>query len=152
MKIRDASTEDIKQIMQLQSELFSKWDSMDEIDKIDNNWFLTKEHHKKIMEDIKTKKIIVAEENNKVISYLKCEITEREPFLKKVGYISETYMIPEYRRQKIGTELLNKALEWFKENKLEWATTSTHSLDSEANDFWKRKNYKEYNNFFKMKL
>jgi hypothetical protein len=99
-----------------------------------------------------TKRIFLALENNKCIGYLKAEISEREPFLDKVGYVSEIYILKEYRSKNVGSKLLDKALAWFKTNCITWTTVSTHSMDREAIDFWEKKGYKEYNKFFKKKV
>lgn len=154
VKIRLADMGDIETIMKFQFKLFSKWDSMDKIDEIDKDWFMTEKHQTHILEYIKDEKyrIYIALLNGKPVGYILCEIYQREPFLKKVGYIPEIYVLPDNRGKKIGSKLLNSALNWFKENKLIWAMVSTHILDKEANTFWERKSYKEFNKVFKIRL
>jgi len=154
MKIRAAKEEDANVIMELEFVLFKKWDKMDMIDNIDKKWFGSKSHHKQTIDSINdpSKKIILAFKDDKCIGYLKAEIIEREPFLKKVGYVSETYVLEEYRNKHIGSKLLESALVWFKGNHLNWTTVSTHALDEDAIRFWEKKGYKEYNKFFKMNL
>lgn len=154
MKIRTAKIEDVKTIMELDLSLFKKWDKIDRIDQIDRKWFESDAHHKRIIDSINdsSKKIILAFENDKCIGYIKAEVLEREPFLKKVGYVSEMYILEEYRNKHIGSKLLKNALTWFKKNNLCWTTVSTHSLDKDAIGFWEKKGYKEYNKFFKMKI
>ena len=154
MEIRIAKDEDVKIIMKFELELFMKWDEIDPIDKIDKNWFGSKEHRNKIIKVISnpSKRIFLAFRNEVCSGYLKAEIIEREPFLKKVGYISEAYIVKNMRRKHIGSKLLNKALEWFKENDILYTTVSTHSKDIEAIDFWEKKDYVEYNKFFKRKI
>ena len=90
--------------------------------------------------------------NTGVSGYLKAEIREREPFLKKVGYISEAYIIKEARRKYVGSLLLDHALKWFRDNDIIWTTVSTHSKDEDAIAFWEKKGYIEYNKFFKRKV
>ena len=140
MEIRIAKKEDARIIMDFEFMLFKKWDSMDPIDKIDESWFKSKEHLKQTVNPINdaSKRIFLAFENNKCLGYLKVEINEREPFLKKVGYVSETYVIEESRGMHVGSKLLDKALVWFKENNIAWTTVSTHSLDKEAIGFWEK--------------
>jgi len=127
---------------------------MDPIDTIKDSWFKSHEHFKRTTNFVSdtTKKIFLAFEGKVCLGYLKAEINSREPFLKKVGYVSEAYIIKDSRGKGVGSKLLNKALDWFKENELIWSTVSTHSLDEEAIVFWEKKGYKEYNKFFKMKL
>jgi|TARA_B100001971_G_C18167977_1_gene525386 hypothetical protein len=153
MEIRTAKENDANVIMDFELTLFKKWDDMDPIDKIDENWFKSDDHMNRTLKFINdnSKKIFLAFEGDKCLGYLKAEINEREPFLKKVGYVSETYILEECRGKHIGTILLDKTLEWFKENNITWTIVSTHSMDKEAIGFWEKKGYKEYNKFLKMK-
>ncbi len=154
MEIRTAKENDAKIIMDFELTLFKKWDNMDPIDKIDESWFNSADHLKRTLKFINdnSKKIFLVFEGEKCLGYLKTEINEREPFLKKIGYISEAYILEECRGKHIGTTLLDKALEWFRQNNITWTTVSTHSMDKEAIGFWEKKGYKEYNKFFKMKV
>lgn len=154
ISIRIANENDLEILMNMEFELFKKWSSIDEIDKINSSWFFSSEHKEKTLKLLKSKKdrIYVAILDNKIVGYLKCHIKKREPFLKKVGHISEAFILERYRSKKIGTKLLDVALNWFRENGLIWTTASTHSLDTEANIFWEKKGYKEFNKYFKMRL
>ena len=151
---RIAKEEDIGAIMKMQFKLFKRWDSMDKIDKIDNSWFFSNDHKERILDllNSKTKRLYVALFAKKIVGYLNAEILEREPFLQKVGYISETYIVPQHRDKMVGTKLVKLALEWFKESGLNWTIVSTHSLDKQAINFWGKQGYREFNKFFKMKL
>lgn len=154
MQIKEASEADVQSLMNLELALYKKWDAMDKIDNINERWFLSENHKQSVISYLNSKsnKLFICLVDNKTVGYLKAEIKEREPFLKKVGHISETFIFPDFRGKKIGSELLSHALTWFKENKLIWTTVSTHSLDEEANNFWQRKGYKEFNKTFKMKI
>ncbi len=152
--VKLAKREDIKPIMQFQLELFRKWDSMDQIDKINKQWFLSKEHEEYVLETIKNKEsdIFLAVDEIEIIGYLKCKIEIREPFLQKIGYMAEILIKPEYRGKRIGSKLNHEAIKWFKNKNLPWITVSTHSQDIEANSFWEKKGYKEFNKVFKKRL
>ena len=154
MNIIVVKQKDIPQLMEYQFKLFLNWDSIDEADKLDITWFKSNEHKKNLTKNIKdkNKRFFIIQHNNHIIGYLKAEIITREPFLKKVGYISEIYITPEYRGKDFGTLLVNSSLNWFRRHKLLWTTVSTHVSDRNANLFWKKKGYKEFNKTFKMKL
>ncbi len=151
-QIREAKKEDTPKILEMYQILFSKWDRIDEADKMDKAWFNKKEATTYIKEEMEHHKYFVAEEDKKIIGYLKCRIKEREPFHEKVGYIDEAYVADEHREKGLGTKLLEKAIEWFKKKKMNWATVSTHAEDPDANAFWKRKGFKDYNLIYKMKI
>lgn len=53
MKIIEASEKHTKQIMRMQEELFRKWDSMDEIDKVEESWFGSAEHEEEVVSCVK---------------------------------------------------------------------------------------------------
>jgi ribosomal protein S18 acetylase RimI-like enzyme len=151
--IRRLENKDLKEFGRLMFELYNKWDHMDPIDKIDKSWFCSNKHHnfvKKLMKKNNCR-ILVYEKDQKIVAYLTAFIEERQPFLKKVGYISETYTSKEFRGQGIGKQLVKETFKWFRKNKLEWFTVSTHSKDKEANSFWKKRGFVEFNKNFKMK-
>lgn len=154
MNISIASEKDVDDVMQLEYNLFKKWDAIDPVDKIDENWFNSKQHVRHVNNYIKndSNRIFLAFEEKKCLGYLKSEIREREPFLQKVGYIAEVFIVPQSRGKQIGTQLLDKAQEWFRQNKITWSTVSSHTLDNEAIAFWEKKGYEDFNRFFKMHL
>ncbi len=154
MEIREAKLEDIPQLMKLEKSLFSKWDEFDPIDKINIEWFSSEDHKKHLTDILKDNKnkVFVSVNKGNIVGYLKANLFCREPFLEKIGYVSELYVEKSYRSQGVGKQLLEEAIKWFKQQKLKWTTTSTHLLDSEAIIFWKKIGYEEFNTFFKMKL
>ncbi|MBI5390868.1 GNAT family N-acetyltransferase [Candidatus Woesearchaeota archaeon] len=153
MKVVLATNKDIETIMDLQLQLFKRWDTLDVIDKINERWFKSQKHKKNILDILskKEKKIFLAV-NEKPIGYVKAEILQREPFLKKVGYIAELYILPKFQGKGVGSLLLKKAWQWFRTEKLIWTTVSTHVLDKAARKFWHSKGYREFNCTLKMKL
>lgn len=65
----------------------------------------------------------VAEEQDQVISQLFVQIVEKVPrpgrFQDAWGYVTNVYTLPERRNQGIGSQLLQKVVEWAKEKDLE---------------------------------
>lgn len=153
-EIRVAKLGDIPQLMKLEKSLFRKWDELDTIDKINIGWFYSESHKKHLTDVLKDRKnkVFVFVDKENIIGYVKAHLFCREPFLEKVGYVSELYVEKPYRSQGVGKQLLDEAIKWFKQQKLKWTTTSTHLLDSEAISFWKKRGYEEFNTFFKMRL
>ena len=153
MKIGKLNKEDIKELAILMFELYKKWDKIDPIDRVDKKWFCSREHYAYIYKLLKDKNclVLIAEENKKIVGYIISFIQERQPFLKKVGYISETYTLPSMRGKGIAKQLVKYTFDWFKKYNLSWYVVSTHSLDKEANSFWKNKGFKEFNKVLKKK-
>ena len=145
---------DISQLKHLRLALFSKWGEIDPADKIEKQWFLSSKHDsilKKMIGNQGTM-LLVAEDGKKLIGYNLALKEIRQPFLKPIGSIEETYIVPEYRRMGIGKLFFEKTVEWFRRKKLKWSFVSTHSQDTEAIQFWEKINYREFNKTFKMKL
>lgn len=151
MKIRKLQSKDFSQMCHLMLALYSKWDRMDPIDKIDKKWFCSRKHYNYLKGLCRDKNmiILVAEEDSKIVSYMSAEVLEREPFLQKVGHLLEAYTLSEYRGRGIANRLLNSIYTWFKEKKIKWYTASTHSLDDSAILFWEKRGFKEFNKNFK---
>ncbi|MFC1723500.1 GNAT family N-acetyltransferase [Nanoarchaeota archaeon] len=152
MEITELKEDEIKQVAPLMLELYKRWDAMDPIDKIDESWFLSEKHHRylnKLIDDPKC--LFLVCKTDKIVGYAIALIEERMPFLQKVGYISETFVLEEMRGKSVGKSFVKEILKWFKTNKLAWYTVSTHSEDTQANGFWEHMGFKEFNKHFKMK-
>jgi len=150
--IREMDENDIEIVSKLISELYKKWDAIDSIDKIDQEWFGSEkqfDYLKKLLDDEKCR-IMIYEEDGIIVSYLMASIQERKPFLKMVGDIAETFTLAEYRNKGIANKLVERAFTWFRDNDIEWFTVSTHSEDTGAISFWENRGFKEFNKNFKM--
>lgn len=64
--------------------------------------------------------LTVAEQDNDIIGFCYSYISKKPKYynLGKFGFIGDLYVIPEYRRQKVGNALVNDALDFFRENKI----------------------------------
>ena len=154
MKIRKLQSKDFSQMCQLMLALYSKWDRMDPMDKIDKQWFGSQKHHNYLKCLCKDKNmiILVAEEDSKIVSYMSAEVFVRKPFLQKASELLEAYTLPEYRGRGIANKLLANILVWLKKKNVKWYTASTHSLDKDAIKFWEKRGFREFNKTFKKKL
>ncbi|MCK4669977.1 MAG: GNAT family N-acetyltransferase [Nanoarchaeota archaeon] len=153
MKIRKLKKGDVKQVALLRLKLFLKWDAMDPIDKIDRKYFKSQKHYAFLKKWIADKKrlTLVTEDNGKITAFIMSTITVREPFMKTVCYLGEIWVEPKYRKKGITTEFIKQTKKWFSKHKIKWVIVSTHSLDKQANKFWKGRGFKEFNKIYKMK-
>jgi ribosomal protein S18 acetylase RimI-like enzyme len=152
--IKIAELKDIDKIMEIQHVLFKRWDEIDPADKIYENWFQTEKHREFLKKAINDKNsiILIALNEKEIIGYIKAEVEEREPFLKKIGYIAEAYITPAFRRKNIGKKLFDEVVNWFREKKIEWLLVSTHVKDEVANNFWKKCGFEYFNSTYKIKI
>ena len=153
MKIRKLKKGDIKEFSVLMLELYKKWDKIDPLDKIDKKWFCSKKQYSYVEKLMKKKNnvIFVAEDNNKLVGYLMANVELRKPFHQKAGYIAETFTLPRHRGKGVAKKLVAEAFRWFKKHKLKWYIVGTHSMDREANSFWHKRGFKEFNKILKLK-
>ncbi len=65
-----------------------------------------------------TKRVIfVFEENHKLLAYISGEIrTDKEKTISPVGHIDDWFVSKKYRGKKIGTQLYNQMMRFFKEH------------------------------------
>jgi GNAT superfamily N-acetyltransferase len=81
----------------------------------------------------------IAEINNKIIGYLKTNITEINMDELNDGYtmgINGAYVLPEYRGKHIMSRLLNEATQWAVKNGLKRCSTDFESANIEGRRFW----------------
>ena len=152
MEVRNAKKADIHELKHLVIKLFSKWAEIDPADKLDKSWFKKSKSNKFYTDLLKNKDklLLVAEDNKKLIGYLLLETKFRDPFLEgnRIGYVSELYVLPKYRRKGISKSLLEQGNKWFKKKRFKWIMVSTHSRDKPAIRFWEKKGFKEFNKYF----
>ncbi len=87
--------------------------------------------------------VLVAEYNNKVIGVLKADIRERffnDPAIE--GYIIEFYIMPEYRKQGLGTELLQLAIEKLKQRGAQIIAAEFPSQNKIAVEFYAKQGFR----------
>jgi ribosomal protein S18 acetylase RimI-like enzyme len=86
----------------------------------------------------KNSNILIAVENNKIIAYISFNIKIRFGFfrVKRIGEISGLMVHKEYRRKGIAKQLLEKAIEWFKSNSLNYYVLETSSKNEGAIEFY----------------
>lgn len=91
--------------------------------------------------------IFVAEIDNKIVGYAVCWIAKRPPYLYKVdkiGYISDVFVEDKYRMRGIGSALLGKVLEWFKNKNIKYVELSVLAKNEKAKKFYEKHGFKVY--------
>jgi ribosomal protein S18 acetylase RimI-like enzyme len=73
------------------------------------------------------KKCFVAFDNRKIIGYITVYIIEQENYwkIKRIGHISGLMVDEKYRRQGVGTKLLENARYFLHKEKIDWYTLFT---------------------------
>ena len=155
IKIRPGNNVDIVEIRLMMKKLFLKWDKIDPIDKIDHNWFNSKSSDSLIRNRINnlSSKYYVASEYDRLIGYIYGTIQMRPESLSKgIGVVEELYIQPDYRKKNVGKKLTKQLIKWFKTRNVKWSIVLVHSKDKNANSYWKRMKYRDYNRKYKLKI
>ncbi|MGB9728472.1 MAG: GNAT family N-acetyltransferase [Thermoprotei archaeon] len=87
--------------------------------------------------------VLIAEYDNKIIGVLKADIRERlfnDPAIE--GYIIEFYIMPEYRKQGLGTELLQLAIEKLKQRGAQIIAAEFPSQNKIAVEFYAKQGFR----------
>ncbi len=88
--------------------------------------------------------IQVAEENSKIIGLLKIDLHRRIYYNPEIeARITEFYIMPEYRRKGLGSDLMNSSMEILKAKNVKILTTEFPTLNLIAMNFAKGKGFKE---------
>jgi len=147
MQIREATKDDEPKIKELIEKLHAFEMPMEELyasrpDTAERNMRFFK---RMIKNDNGT--IFVAEVDNQIVGYAVCWIAKRPPYLYKVdriGYISDVFVEEQYRRRGIGSALLGKILEWFKNKNIKYVELSVLVKNEKAIKFYEKHGFKVY--------
>ncbi|MEM0272573.1 MAG: GNAT family N-acetyltransferase [Thermoprotei archaeon] len=116
-KIRAATSGDMEQIVKLVLRLKRLNEEFDPLLKVSDD--AASDAEKSCREAVETRKegyvVLVAEEKGKIIGVIMAEIRRRPFYEPRVsGVITDFYVMPEYRRKKIGETLVKRATEELK--------------------------------------
>ncbi|MDG6990256.1 MAG: GNAT family N-acetyltransferase [Nitrososphaerota archaeon] len=99
--------------------------------------------------DTPGKLLMVAVEGSKVVGVLRAEIRERtfyEPLMQ--GFISDFYILPEYRRKAMGNEMLEKASAELKKMGAEFIVADVPAQNEIANRFYVKRGFRAISSLF----
>ena len=143
INIRPAILEDLDTVRQLNDKIFIKNSEYDE-DMVPH-FALTAEGEKYFRESIETKEgcFFIAEVEGEVVGYVngaKLDLPYRK---SKYFEIQNLGVIPERKKQGIGSMLLEKASVWAKNNGFEKIYLNSYIKNSEAVNFYRSKGFED---------
>jgi ribosomal protein S18 acetylase RimI-like enzyme len=91
-------------------------------------------------------KLIVAEEDGKVVGFMLCLLSPNVPVFKerKLGVISDVYVLEERRRKGVANKMLEVAVKWFKKNKVRTVQLGVAHENFEARAVWRTIGFRPY--------
>ncbi len=145
MKIRKATLKDFEKLKKIRAEFFLLEASTDE--RL-NRGFVKRGLPISLGKSLRCKDEIhfVAEEKGEFIGYSAVEITNNNGWVryKKQGHLYNLYVLPKYQGKRIGTLLLKKSLEWFKEKNIKDLKILAYTWNTRAQKLYRKHGYTDY--------
>lgn len=154
MEIIKASTEDLNELGSLFERYMEYHRQIDGYFSCKENISgLWKEHVKNILQD-ESQIVCCAVVGGKIAGYMTAEIRNRAPVYKieRVGLIGDAYVLPEHRRKRIFTRLLEKVLDWMREKEVEYVEHPVASRNKVGLKVWRRSGFEDSLVFMRKKI
>ncbi|MFH1578829.1 MAG: GNAT family N-acetyltransferase [Thermoplasmatota archaeon] len=138
----------------------------DDLTSVVNLWGMLARHHEDISNDFTlawngkrkwakyledkfdeiSTKLIVAEEDGKVVGFMLCLLSPNTPVFKerKIGVISDVFVLEERRRKGVTKKMLDVAVKWFKKNKVRSVRLGVANDNLEARAVWRQMGFEPY--------
>ncbi len=152
--IRNAKVSDINTIVEMQGNLADYHRKLDKYFRPGKEISKSFRKYLKVLMKKKNAKVLVAEYESKVVGYTigKIEKSKVSIVPKKIGKITDLFILPEHRNKGIGKALVSELIQWFKKRKIEYVEIGVHSKNKLALTFWKKHGFKEYMKIMRIKL
>ncbi len=101
-----------------------------------------------------SKFLYVAEDNGKIVGFVSGYLKSFYPWfkIKSVGHISFLYILPDYRRKKIGKLLTEKSADWFRSNNVKYIEVFADEKNTIAVNAWKSYGFGDFKRFLRKSL
>ena len=98
----------------------------------------------------------VAKDGEKVVGFLFCNISRLSGYTYEgsplFGYISDTYVLPEYRGRHVAGGLTDMACRWLKENDVGYVELKGLESNQNAHRFWASQGFNPTTRVYGMKM
>ena len=98
----------------------------------------------------------VAKDGESVVGFLFCNISRLSGYTFEgsplFGYISDTYVLPEYRGRHIAGRLTELAVQWLRENEVGYVELKVLQSNENAHKFWSSQGFTPTTRVYGMKL
>ena len=146
VKIRLAKIKDAEQIAKLAMKMMREHEKFDKIFEIKKDARKTLEKWLKAVIGKRDKKVFIADDNNKIIGYIKAGINKRPDIYKveKMGFIYDIYVEEKYRRQGVAKLLMDNIFEWMKGKGIKYTSLYVANDNQIAASAWQKYGFKEF--------
>ena len=144
--IRDADSDDLNDVVSLWGMLAQHHEELS--DQFALAWDGKRKWSRYLEErfsEISTK-LIVAEEEGEIVGFMLCLLAPNTPVFKdrKIGIISDVYVLEERRRKGVTKSMLNRAVKWFEKNKVRSIQLGVAHDNFEARAAWRQVGFEPY--------
>lgn len=146
MNIRRATKDDFEALKEIK--LLSKQEELkysESIRPIDEN---KEDYFRYLKKDLKyiNRGLFIAEDDGKIVGMILAQYYDPLPIskYKRKGYISNLFIMQDYRGKGLGVKLIETAEGWLKRNKTEHITLEIHKDNKAALSLYRKVGYKDY--------
>ncbi len=84
-------------------------------------------------------KLVVADEDGELVGFMLCLLSPNTPVYaeRKIGVISDVYVVPERRKKGITKLMFDHAVQWFRKNKVKTIQLGVAAVNPEALAVWR---------------
>ena len=154
IKIRTATSSDVEKICDLNRSLMEHHVRLDQdfYDLKDNYTEIFKKYIKKELKNKQNHKnkgaqfkLYVATHEGKIIAYLAGGIKKNTPAYieEKIGYLSDGYVEPHFRKLGIMKDLTKRFIRWLKSKKIKSIYLEAHHKNTQGLNAWKKLGFEE---------
>lgn len=157
MHVRKATLEDAERIAQLKHDLavhHVPYHSMYHLNETPPELIIANVADR-IKSSIAGDSLVLVAEDKVVVGFLNCGINDRngpEWEIRKTGHIGGVYVTPAYRRRGVAKALIQEALKWLKEQKIEYVDLNVAVQNAAAVAAWTALGFKPYQDILVQKI
>jgi len=146
IEVRDANKGDLREVTSLWRQLAELHSNLS--DHFALSWDSRLRWSKYLSSKFKelSTKLIVAEENGKLVGFMLCLLAPNTPVFaeRKIGVISDAYVLPERRMKGVTKLMFDHAVQWFKKNKVRSIQLGVAAVSLEAMEVWRKLGFEPY--------
>ena len=146
MLIREATKEDVPNILPV-------WRELMEFHAERDPYYVTcdgaeEAFAKYVLENIEKDDacVFVTQKNDEIVGYCQCLVVKTPPVfeLKQFGNIADTTVLEKYRRNDIGEQMVERAMEWFQSKGLTRIEVRVAVSNEVSTQFWRKMGFSTY--------
>ena len=91
-------------------------------------------------------KLVVAEEDGRIVGFMLCLLSPNTPIYaeRKIGVISDAYVLPERRRKGVTKLMFDHSVKWFRKNKVKSIQLGVAAANPEAAAVWAKMGFEPF--------